>query len=189
MSSSPRLPYRPEQLWLALIAAVLLSMFVLGALWVAGVHTRAAARLAEIEPRHARLAGLLEHGDQLAQAGQALQVNLTEFLHPADAGQIGNAVLQRVRELAGAQELRVTSSQVAAPAEDKDHPGFERVGLSVRLEGDWAQLQKLLAALPRERPVIYSRTIQLLSQGGRAPGQAQAIQTQLDLFVLKEQQP
>lgn len=188
---STRSPYRPEQLWLAVPALVLLCALVLGALWVAGVHTRAKARLAEIEPRHARLAGLLQSDEQLKKAGDALQGNLTQFLHPvdADAGLIGNAVLQRVRELASAQDLRVTSSQVSAPTQDKDHPGFEQVGLSVRLEGDWGQLQRLLAALPRERPVIYSRTVQLLSQGARAPAQAQLVQAQLDLFVLKERQP
>ena len=189
--SSRRFLNRPDQFWLALAAAVLLGAAVLGGLWVAGVHARAAARLAQIEPRHARLAGMLQNQEQFAQSAQALQANLAQFLYPADAesGQIGNAVLQRVRELAGAQELRVTSSQVTAPAEDKDNPGFERVGLSVRLEGDWARLQPLLAALPRERPAIYSQTIQLLPQFVGAPGQVQVIQAQLDLFVLKERQP
>lgn len=191
MSSIRRSFYRPEQLWLALAAAALLALLVLGALWVAGVHTRAAARLAEIEPRHARLAGLLQNEERVAQAGQALQANLTQFLHPADAdaGQIGNSVLQRVRELATRQELRVTSSQATTPAPDRDHPGFERVGLSVRLEGDWARLQGLLAAMPRERPAIYSQSIHLLSLSGGAPGQGQTIQAQLDLFVLKERTP
>lgn len=193
---------RPDQLWLLLAAAVLLAALVLGGLWVAGVHQRAAERLAQIEPRHARLAGLLQNEEQLAQATQDLQANLANFLHPADAdpGQIGNSVLQRVRELAAAQELRVTSSQVTAPAEDRDHPGFERLGLSVRVEGDWAQVQALLAALPRERPAIYSQTVQLQAQGGLRVGRgargappdaapAPTIQAQLDLYALQERQP
>ena len=184
--SSARRNLRPDQWALALAAAALVLLLAVAALWLAGVHTRAAARLAEIEPRHARLAGMLQNGEQLAQAEQALQANLAEFLYPpdADAGQVGNSVLQRVREIATAQELRVTSSQVAAPAEDKDHPGFERIGLNLRVEGEWARLQALLAALPRERPAIYSRNIQLLSQG-----RSSITQAQLDLFVLKERKP
>ena len=191
MTSNRRTSYRPDQLWLVLVAAALLGALVLGALWVAGVHARASSRLAEIEPRHARLAGLLQDNEQIALADQALQTNLALYLHPseADAVQIGNSVLQRVRELATAQELRVTSSQVTAPTADRDNPGFERVGLSVRVEGDWARLQGLLRALPRERPVIYSHTIQLQAHGGRMVEQAQTIQAQLDLFVLKERKP
>ena len=182
---------RPEPRWLALGAlAVLLLALAAAALWVAGVHQRAAARLAELEPRHARLAGLLQSGERLTQSQQALQANLAQFVHPpeADAAQLGNTVLQRVRELATTQGLRVTSSQTAAPREDKDQPGFGRIGVSLRVEGDWPQLQGLLRALPAERPAIYSETVQLLSQGAQA-GRAAVVQAQLELFLLQERQP
>lgn len=182
---------RPEQLWLALGALALLLALAAAALWVAGVHQRAAARLAELEPRHARLAGLLQNGERLGQAQQALQANLAQYIYPpeADAAQLGNTVLQRVRELAGQQGLRVTSSQAAAPREDKDNPGFGRVGVSLRLEGEWPQLQGLLRALPAERPVIYSDTVQLLSQGAQAGRAPVIVQAQLELFVLQERKP
>ena len=183
---------RPEPRWLALGAlAVLLLALAAAALWVAGVHQRAAARLAELEPRHARLAGLLQSGERLTQSQQALQANLAQFVHPpeADAAQLGNTVLQRVRELATTQGLRVTSSQAAAPREDKDQPGFGRIGVSLRVEGDWPQLQGLLRALPAERPAIYSDTMQLLSQGTQAGRASAMIQAQLELFVLQERQP
>jgi len=183
---------RPEPRWLALGAlAVLLLALAAAALWVAGVHQRAAARLAELEPRHARLAGLLQSGERLTQSQQALQANLAQFVHPpeADAAQLGNTVLQRVRELATTQGLRVTSSQTAAPREDKDQPGFGRIGVSLRVEGDWPQLQSLLRALPAERPAIYSDTMQLLSQGTQAGRASAMIQAQLELFVLQERQP
>ena len=190
MSAAARRPASPEQLWLLLGGLLLLSLIAAGALWVAGVHTRAATRLAELEPRHARLAGLLGHGDQLAAAEQTVQANLAQYLHPpeADAGLVANGVLQRVRELAGQHELRVTSSQVTAPTEDKDNPRLERVGLSLRLEGDWPRLQALLTALARERPAIYSQTVQLMAQAMPA-GRPSPIQAQLDLFVLKERKP
>ena len=183
---------RPEPRWLALGAlAVLLLALAAAALWVAGVHQRAAARLAELEPRHARLAGLLQSGERRTQSQQALQANLAQFVHPpeADAAQLGNTVLQRVRELATTQGLRVTSSQTAAPREDKDQPGFGRIGVSLRVEGDWPQLQGLLRALPAERPAIYSDTMQLLSQGTQAGRASAMIQAQLELFVLQERQP
>ena len=87
----------PEKLWFVLGAAVLLLCLGAFVWWALGVHQRAADRLAEIEPRHARLAGLLQDNEQIALADQALQTNLALYLHPseADAVQIGNSVLQR----------------------------------------------------------------------------------------------
>ena len=48
----------PERIWLALLAAALLACLALGAFKVYDKHRWAALRLAEIEPRYARLAGL-----------------------------------------------------------------------------------------------------------------------------------
>ena len=180
---------RPEPRWLALGAlAVLLLALAAAALWVAGVHQRAAARLAELEPRHARLAGLLQSGERLTQSQQALQANLAQFVHPpeADAAQLGNTVLQRVRELATARGLRVTSSQAATPREDK---GFDRIGLNLRVEGDWPQLVALLRELAQLRPAVYTSTLQLGVQHGGAQGGPQTVFGNLDLYVLKERRP
>ena len=180
---------RPEPRWLALGAlAVLLLALAAAALWVAGVHQRAAARLAELEPRHARLAGLLQSGERLTQSQQALQANLAQFVHPpeTDAAQLGNTVLQRVRELATARGLRVTSSQAATPREDK---GFDRIGLNLRVEGDWPQLVALLRELAQLRPAVYTSTLQLGVQHGGAQGGPQTVFGNLDLYVLKERRP
>ena len=83
----------------------------------------------------------------------------------------------------------VVDPETAAPREDKDQPGFGRIGVSLRVEGDWPQLQGLLRALPAERPAIYSDTMQLLSQGTQAGRASAMIQAQLELFVLQERQP
>lgn len=181
----------PEKLWFVLGAAVLLLCLGAFVWWALGVHQRAADRLAEIEPRHARLAGMLQDKERFSQAQQALQANLAMYVYPpdADASQVGNNVLQRVRELAGAQGLRVTSSQTTAAREDKDHPGFERVGISLRLEGDWNQFQRLWPALADQRPAVYGETVQLQAQGARSRELPGNIQVQLNLFVLKERQP
>ena len=179
---------RPETRWLLACGALLLVLALWAAWIVVTKYQQAAARLDDIQPRHARLAGLLQGSDRFTEADGAIKANLAEFVYPAeqDAGQTGNAALQRVRDLATTRGLRVSSSQAAAPRDDK---GFDRIGLSLRVEGDWPQLQGLLRALPGERPAIYSDTVQLLSQGpqaGRAPAM---IQAQLELFVLQERQP
>ena len=180
---------RPETLWL-LVGGVLL---LLALAWVASTtivkHREAAARLAEIEPRHARLAGLLQSSDRFAQADGVIQANVGEFVYPADgdASQTGNAALQRVRELAAARGLRVSSSQTAAA---RDENGFDRIGLNLRVEGEWPQLVDLLRELPQQRPLIYYNAVQLgAQQGGRVQEGPQPVFAQFDLFVLKERKP
>ncbi|MCL1961095.1 MAG: type II secretion system protein GspM [Desulfovibrionaceae bacterium] len=179
---------RPEQLWLLAGALLLLALLTSAVAKVIAVHRNAASRLEQIEPRHARIAGLLQSSEPLAQAGQAIEANLTEFAYPADgeAGQTGNLTLQRVRDAASARGLRVASSQVAAPREDK---GFERIGLSLRVEGDWEQMQALLAELARQRPAIYSQTVQINALGGAMPGRRLEVAGQFELYVLKERRP
>ena len=66
-----------------------------------------------------------------------------------------------VRDLLGAANLQVLSSQ-ALPARD-DVPGFERIPISVRFEGELAAVQKALAALSAQAPaiVVDSMTLQV----------------------------
>ena len=89
----------------------------------------------------------------------------------------------------GNTRIKWAAQAPGAPREDKDQPGFGRIGVSLRVEGDWPQLQGLLRALPAERPAIYSDTMQLLSQGTQAGRASAMIQAQLELFVLQERQP
>ena len=179
---------RPEQLWLLAAALIVLAVLIPAVVKVVAVHRSASSRLAQIDPRYARVAGLLQSSEQLTKADQAIKASLADFLYPAegDAGQVGNQTLQRVRDLASGRGLRVASSQVAAPREDQ---GFDRIGLSMRVEGDWEQMQALLTELARQRPAIYSQTMQISAQLGTQPGRRVDVAAQFELYVLKERQP
>ena len=179
---------RPEALWLLAAGAVLLAVLGWAGWTVVSKYQQAATRLAEIEPRHARLAGLLQNKELLAQSQQALGANLTQFVHSAeqDPSQTANTALKRVRELAAARGLRVTSSQAAAP---RDEQGFDRIGLNLRVEGDWPELVALLGDLAAQRPAIYTATQQFGVARTNARNEAQVVFGQLDLYVLKERRP
>ena len=180
---------RPEFLWLLLAGALMLLALGWASWTVVVKHRQASGLLADIEPRHARLAGMLQNKELLAQAESALQANFSEYVSPAeeDPGQIANAALQRVRELASARGLRVTSSQTAAP---RDENGFDRIGLNLRVEGEWPQLVDLLRELPQQRPLIYYNALQIGTQlGGPAQDRAPPVFAQFDLYVLKERKP
>ena len=82
----------------------------------------------------------------------------------------------------------MSSSQAAAPREDK---GFDRIGLNLRVEGEWPQLVELLRELPQQRPVIYATGLQLGAQfvGRQQQDAPPTVYGQFDLYVLKERTP
>ena len=176
---------RPEGLWLLAAGCVLLLVLGWASWTVVSKYRQASAQLADIDPRHARLAGMLQDKELFAQSAGALTANLAQFVYPAegDASQTGNAALQKVRDLATARGLRVASSQSAAPRDEK---GFDRIGLVLRVEGDWEQLVALLRELAQQRPAIFTNTLQLGAQLRGLRDQPQSMFGQLDLYVLKE---
>ncbi|WP_157667785.1 type II secretion system protein GspM [Comamonas serinivorans] len=194
---NPRKP-RPEWLWLLLFAAVLAAIVLGGAGWLLQKHAWAQDRLKDVNPRYAMMTGLIQDKDKLAALQQDLAGNYARYVHPAtaEAGQAGNEALQRVRELASDNKLGVVSSQVM-PARDDN--GLERIGLNLRVEGDYDAMTRFLQALGRVEPVIYSDTLQLTAQGQRAaprrvargqpppPEEPEVLKAtaQLTLFVLR----
>ena len=110
-----RAALRPEHAWLLIAACVLLLVLGWGVTTAVRAHIAAAEALDGVNPRVARLTGLLENEEQLRRAQADLTANLAQFVYPAERGadDIGNDALQRVRELATQRGLRVASSQAA----------------------------------------------------------------------------
>ena len=179
---------RPEGLWLLAAGCVLLLVLGWASWTVVSKYRQASAQLADIDPRHARLAGMLQDKELFAQSGRELTANLAQFVYPAadDSSQTGNSALQRVRDLASTRGLRVASSQSAAPRDEK---GFDRIDLALRVEGSWPDLVATLRDLAHQRPAIFINTLQLGVQRHEVQGMPQVMFGQLDLYVLKERAP
>jgi general secretion pathway protein M len=185
---------RPEQFWLLLTALIAIALVVGGGAFILGVHTQATQALAQVEPHYARISGMLQKQKQIKQASQRLSASLAQYIYSqsGDPSQIGNQVLQKVRDLATARDLRVTSSQSQPAKEDNDHPGLDRIAIDLRVEGDWDALQGLLADLARQTPAIYQSTVQLNARGGGVFMNTKmplTISGQFDLYVLQEHKP
>ncbi len=182
--------WRAEHFWLLFAAALLLALLAAGAVYVVHKHRWAQQTLASVEPRAARLRGLVQGGEQIQQMQQQLQANLAQFAWDAsqDASAIGNLALQRVRELATEHNLRIASSQSSvAPREEH---GFERINLDVRVEGGWSALTALFTALSTIRPLIYVNTVQISPAGWvRGADAPTRIAAGLNLYVLRQKQP
>lgn len=175
---------RRETLVLLLTLGVLLLPLLGAGLYLYQKHQWAQERMAELEPRYARLLGLEANRDNLAQARERAQGLLAQYLAPADqdANQIGNAAQQQIRTLLTSAGLGIASSQVLDAKEDKG--GFERIPLAVRAEGEMLAVQTALAALTEQKPAILLDSVTVQGLGAPVRG-VQRLSVQLNLSIVR----
>lgn len=173
-----------ERVAMLLSAAVLLLPLAAGAGYVVYKHQWAQARLAELEPRYARLLGLHESRANLATAQEQANSLLAQFAYPStqEVSQAGNDAQQRVRSIFAQAGVEVVSSQVLPAKSDK---GFDRIPVSVRLEGEMTALQSALAVLSAQSPPIFVDSFSLQTVGVVKPDAPPKLASQLSLSVLR----
>ena len=164
----------------------LAAVFFLAGLSIYGVskHRWAASTLAELEPRHARLAGLQAGAADLEKALSERRSLLARnaYLVSQDIAQAGSDAQQRARETFARAGLEVSSTQVL-PARAVD--GFDRIPVVLRLEGELAALQAALLLLPSLAPSLFIEGFNAQTVGlPRADG-PQRLNIQVNLFVLR----
>ena len=169
---------------LTLCIAILCIPLIAIGLFVYGKHQWVEQRMDELEPRYARLAGLAAGRDELEKAEAAAAARLAEYAYPASAGltQAGNDAQQRIRTIFTEAGLQLVSSQVL-PA--KDEKQFDRIPLTIRLEGDLKSLQAALLALSRQSPAILLDGLNVQTIGVVKAETAQRLGTQFSLSVLR----
>ena len=169
----------------ALLLLGLLAPLAGAGYWVWAKHQWAQTQLAQLEPRHARLLGLQNNKDKLAQVDTAAKALLSRQVYPAsqDAAQAGNDAQQRIRTIFSDSKLDVASIQVLPAKEQK---AFDRIPVALRVEGDLVGLQNALALLEAQTPTVWVETLSVQTIGAVKPKSAQKLGAQLSLFVLRE---
>lgn len=176
-----RLTHR-DWVWVAATTALVLLPLALGMGYVWRKHQWAQSEIERVTPRYARLAGL-QQAPLLDERLATAQRDLTQYVYSAsmDATQAGNDAQQRVRAVLGTAGLTVVSSQVLPTKTDK---GFERISLSVRVEGELIHLQSALAVLPGLTPVVLIDGVNIQVVGVQRADRPQRLAVQLNLSVL-----
>jgi len=146
-------------------------------------HQQAVARVAEIEPRHARLAGLLAREAEFTEQVADVNKRLSELVYAAsvEPQAAGTDAQQRLRQLFTSAGLNLVSSQTLEP---KVEGSFDRIPMSVRLDGDLAALQTALSGLDTLRPVIWIDNMSVQT-GATAPDKAPRLNIAFSLSVLR----
>lgn len=168
--------------WLLLITLLLAGAGWAG-WWVWSKHQFALERVAEIEPRYARLTGIRQREAELTAEVAAASQRLNELVysHAVERQAAGSDAQQRVRQLFSAAGLNLVSSQTLEP---KVEGAFDRIPLTVRLEGDLVALQTALNGLDTLRPVIWVDNLSV-QMGATPRDQAPRLNIALSLSVLR----
>lgn len=167
-----------------LVVCLLLGGFTL---IVMQKHGAAVQRIADVEPRYARMLGLQQQRTELDAALAYSKALRAQYVYPAteDAAQTGNAAQQRTRDIFSSAGLQIVSSQVLPAKADK---GVERIPLSVRVEGDLLSLQSALAVLSSQSPLIFLDDLDVQAQtfGNENSPLATRLAAQFSMSVLRE---
>lgn len=172
--------------WLQALTVVALLLPLVGAgLFVWIHHQRLQSHLADLEPRYARLAGLLEHQADLKALGLQANAQLARLAYPVgqDVTQAGNDAQQRIRNLFADSKLDISSSQVLAAV--KEDAKFDRIPINLRVEGDLVGIQNALLKLADQTPAVLVDSLSLQTIGAVRPASSQRLGGQFNFFVLR----
>lgn len=113
-----------------------------------------------IEPRTARLLGILETADQLEAAGGRAAAMLRELAYPAgrDSATMAAGLQQDVREVLTAAGMSVTGSQVLPVRRAQGH---DRLTLDITAEGNIQSLDEALSGLALMRPLVFIESLKV----------------------------
>lgn len=166
--------------WLLVLAGV--AAVAAARVW--SVYEAAREQLETLEPRHARMVGLGADRERLQAALAQANEALGRHAYPSgrDVSQAGNDAQQRVREIFSKAGLDVVSIQLL-PA--KTAAPFDRIPVSLRIEGEMTALQTALAVLPTVSPTLFVDGLSLQGASGLRPAGPARVVAQLELFVLR----
>ncbi len=178
-----------ESLRVRVLQALMLTLLclppIVGGVYVWQKHQWAAQRLAELEPRHARLQGLLAKEEELRLAAEqaAIQIRRHAYHVSVDANQAGNDAQQRIREAFAGSGLTVSSLQLLPAKEDGP---FDRIPIALAVEGEMFQLQAALLALGALQPTVLVDAVTLRPIGLAPPSSSPRLGGQFRFSVLRE---
>lgn len=156
--------------WISVGSTVLVLLFAFVFVLSLIMHFKHIAEqgLSDIEPRIARLEGLKDAGQQIAQTSTELKKQLDQLVYDASGGldRVGADLQQKIRSTMSASGLSIQGSQVFTPKpENSSSIGFVDIRLNVL--GNLEKLRSALAALSAVRPRVYvtELTVQPVQRG------------------------
>lgn len=151
---------RQAAILVGLTVALPLALLIYFAADFLGKRAEYQSEIDRLEPRIARLRGLVESEDLLGTSSENVGTRLLDLVYPAteDRAEVSAALQKNVREIASDAGLSVSNSQVLKP---KQEDGFERIGLKLTLSGDLSALDTALLDLATYAPLLLVESIEI----------------------------
>jgi general secretion pathway protein M len=159
--------------FLQVLTVLLLLVPLAGASYVVWVkHHRLLGIVADLEPRYARLQGLLDRQVSVKAMDAKAKELILQLAYPAtqDLTKTGNDAQQRIRGIFADSQLDVISTQVLP---GKIEGKFDRISISLRVEGNMAGIQAALGKLGAQSPAILVDNMNLQTLGMARPASVQ----------------
>lgn len=164
---------------LAVVSIVLL--YVLQSLW--SWYAEGTRRLEDMEPRIARLHGLVYSEETLRSRGSEAAAGLAALAYPGgEAAATGARVQQELRRHLEGAGLSVSGSQVlpAVPMQ-----GLEEIRVTLTASGSSEAFDQALLALQEARPLLLVRKLELSPARARRGDDSQTLTVKLDISAVK----
>lgn len=168
-----------------LLTLLTLLLPLLGAAYLVWVkHQQLQVILADIEPRYARLQGLVDSAAalQALDAKAGAQLARSAYPHTQDATKSGNDAQQRISLILTESKVDVMSTQVL-PA--KEAGKFDKIAINVRVEGELPAIKDALFKLSTQTPAILVDSIALQTIGAVRPASIQRLSGQFSFAVYR----
>lgn len=182
-----KLPTRVALLQATAVLTLLASLTASG-LYVWDQHQRLQSQLSGLEPRYARLIGLLQRGADYKSASEQAHSRIAALTYPAsvDASQAANDAQERIRRPFTDSKLDIVSIQVLPPPpKEEQNTEFERIQILLKIEGELVGIQNALSTLATLSPPVWIESTTLQTIGAARPASVQRLGGQFVFSVYR----
>jgi general secretion pathway protein M len=173
---------------LTLLLPVLLYLNVMFGL--VGMRGEAQAEIDRIEPRIARLQGLINYEEQLRKAAVVVDTKVLELVYPVseDQATVSAELQTQVRDIFSKAGLSVTNSQVLPV---RAQGNFDYIGVKLTVSGTLPALDEALAGVAAYLPLVLVESLDVYparAPRGRNTNNQQQLTAGLQLLSLRATQ-
>jgi general secretion pathway protein M len=173
---------------LTLLLPVLVYLNVMFSLL--SVHSEAQAEIDRIEPRIARLRGLIDYEDQLREAAVVVDTQVLELVYPVseDQATVSAELQTQLRDIFTSAGLSVNNSQVLPVREQGN---FDYIGVKLTVKGSLSALDEALAGVASYIPLVLVESLDVYparTPRGKGAVAQQQLTASLQLLSLRAAQ-
>ena len=185
-----KLPHWDRVNWILGVAACLFGLLAIGAgTYAWRMHQLMLREQVLLQAEYAQLTGLAKSSGKFSEIETSFQRQIADYAYPhkLDATQAGNEAQQRIREILSSAKLDIVSIQVLPAV--RDDRGFDRIPVTVRIEGLLPGLQTALQGVSQQRPIIGIESATIQTVGAARAGTSPRLSAQLMFFVFRQRNP